>query len=57
MFLVLIGYTFTLTLFVNKHATLVHIFFQSAGLLLLLVPLITMRQFAEERRAARSSCC
>jgi ABC-2 type transport system permease protein len=35
----------------NKYATLVHIFFQAAGLLLLLIPIITMRLFAEERKA------
>jgi len=35
---------------VSKQATLVHIFFQAAVQLILLVPLITMRQFAEERR-------
>lgn len=51
VFLFLMGYSFTLTLFVNKYATLVHIFFQSAGLLLLIVPIITMRLFAEERKA------
>lgn len=51
VFLLLMGYSFTLTLFVNKYATLVHIFFQSAGLLLLIVPIITMRLFAEERKA------
>ena len=45
------GYSFTLTLFLNKYATLVHIFFQSAGLLFLLIPIITMRLFAEERKA------
>jgi len=50
VFVVLSGYTFTVTLFVSKQATLVHIFFQSAVQLILLVPLITMRQFAEERR-------
>jgi ABC-2 type transport system permease protein len=50
VFLGLMGYSFTLTLFNNKYATLVHIFFQAAGLLLLVVPLITMRSFAEERR-------
>jgi ABC-2 type transport system permease protein len=47
----LMGYSFTITLFVNKFATLVHIFFQSAGLLFLLIPIITMRLFAEERKA------
>ena len=51
VFIVLSGYTFTVTLFVSKQATLVHIFFQSAVELILLVPLITMRQFAEERRS------
>ena len=51
VFLFLMGYSFTLTLFVNKYATLVHIFFQSAGLLLLIVPIVTMRLFAEERKA------
>jgi ABC-2 type transport system permease protein len=50
VFIVLSGYTFTITLFVSKQATLVHIFFQAAVQLILLVPLITMRQFAEERR-------
>ena len=29
--LLLMGYSFTLTLFINKFATLIHIFFQSAG--------------------------
>ena len=51
VFVVLSGYTFTVTLFVSKQATLVHIFFQAAVQLILLVPLITMRQFAEERRS------
>ncbi|HVY06132.1 MAG TPA: ABC transporter permease [Burkholderiales bacterium] len=51
VFVTLMGYSFTLTLFNNKYATLIHIFFQSAGLLLLIVPVITMRLFAEERKA------
>ena len=51
VFLILMGYSFTITLSVNKFATLVHIFFQSAGLLFLLIPIITMRLFAEERKA------
>jgi len=50
VFLLLMGYSFTLTLFINKFATLVHIFFQAAGLLLLVIPLVTMRSFAEERK-------
>ena len=51
VFLLLMGYSFTLTLFINKYATLIHIFFQSAGLLMLIVPIVTMRLFAEERKA------
>jgi len=51
VFLLLMGYSFTITLFLNKYATLIHIFFQSAGLLLLILPIITMRLFAEERKA------
>ena len=51
VFLGLMGYSFTLTLFNNRYATLVHIFFQVAGLLLLIVPIITMRLLADERRA------
>src|SRR5882724_1616891 len=50
VFVVLSGYTFTVSLIVSKQATLVHIFFQAAVQLVLLVPLVTMRQFAEERR-------
>ncbi|MGE0716928.1 MAG: ABC transporter permease [Alphaproteobacteria bacterium] len=50
VFLLLAGYTFVVTLAIGKQATLVHIFFQSAVQLILLVPLVTMRQFAEERR-------
>jgi ABC-2 type transport system permease protein len=51
VFLLLSGYTFAITLIVSKQASLVHIFFQSTMQLVLLVPLLTMRQFAEERRA------
>lgn len=51
VFLLLMGYSFTLTLFLNKYATLVHIFFQAAGLLLLIIPIVTMRLFAEERKS------
>lgn len=50
VFLLLNGYSFVVTLALSKQATLVHIFFQSAMQLVLLVPLVTMRLFAEERR-------
>jgi ABC-2 type transport system permease protein len=51
VFLLLLGYTFTAFLFLNKIVTLVHIFFQAAVLFLLIVPVLTMRQFAEERKS------
>jgi ABC-2 type transport system permease protein len=51
VFLVLMGYVFTAILFLDKVATLAHIFFQAAVLLLLIVPVITMRLVAEERRS------
>jgi ABC-2 type transport system permease protein len=50
VFLLLSGYTFAVTLLLTRQATLAHIFFQAAMQLVLLVPLVTMRQFAEERR-------
>ena len=50
VFLLLMGYTFTATLFLSKIATLIHEFFQASMLLLLIVPVITMRLLAEERR-------
>jgi ABC-2 type transport system permease protein len=50
VFLILMGYVFTAILFLNKVATLTHIFFQAAVLLLLIVPVITMRLVAEERK-------
>lgn len=50
VFVALVGYTFVSFLFITKHITLLHVFFQAATLLVMLVPLITMRQFAEERR-------
>jgi gliding motility-associated transport system permease protein len=51
VFLLLMGYTFTVTLFLNKVATLVHMFFQMSVLFLLMVPAITMRLVAEERKS------
>ncbi len=50
VFLLLMGYAFTAFLFLNRASTLVHIFFQAAVLFLLIVPVLTMRQFAEERK-------
>ena len=51
VFLLLMGYTFTAILFLNRTGELVRVFFQAAVLLLLIVPVVTMRLLAEERRA------
>lgn len=51
VFLLVTGYTFSLTLFFTKVANLTYIFHQMYVLLILLVPVLTMRAFAEERRA------
>jgi ABC-2 type transport system permease protein len=50
VFLLLMGYTFTAYLFISRTATLIQSVFQASILLLLIVPVITMRLFAEERR-------
>jgi ABC-2 type transport system permease protein len=50
VFLLVLGYTFTLTLFATKVANLNYIFHQIYVLSILLVPVLTMRAFAEERR-------
>ncbi|GAC1340415.1 MAG: hypothetical protein NVSMB18_10420 [Acetobacteraceae bacterium] len=50
VFLVLNGYGFAVTLIATKQATLANVFFQAAVQLVLFVPLVTTRQFAEERR-------
>ncbi len=50
MFLLVMGYTFSVALFLNKTASLIHLFFQMYVLFLLTVPIITMRLVAEERR-------
>jgi ABC-2 type transport system permease protein len=50
VFLIVMSYTFTLTLFLSHVNDLVHLFFQIYVLFLLTVPIITMRLVAEERR-------
>ena len=50
VFLLIMGYTFTLTFFITQSTTLVHLFFQTFSLFLLTVPIITMRLVAEERK-------
>jgi len=51
VYLLVAGYTFSLSLFFSKVANLTYIFHQIYILLVLLVPVITMRAFAEERKA------
>jgi len=50
VFLLLMSYSFTLTLFLSHQPSLVHIFFQMFVLFMLTVPLVTMRLLAEERK-------
>jgi ABC-2 type transport system permease protein len=50
VFLLIMGYSFTLTLFLSHQPSLVHVFFQMFVLFMLTVPLITMRLVAEERK-------
>jgi ABC-2 type transport system permease protein len=50
VFLLVLGYTFSLTLFATKVANLIYIFHQMYVLSIMLVPVLTMRAFAEERR-------
>jgi ABC-2 type transport system permease protein len=50
VFLLVLGYTFSLTLFATKTANLIYIFHQMYVLSILLVPVLMMRSFAEERR-------
>jgi ABC-2 type transport system permease protein len=50
VFLLIMGYSFTLTLFMTHQPSLVHIFFQMFVLFMLTVPLLTMRLIAEERK-------
>ena len=50
MFMTLMAYTFCAQLFLAKSASLITSLFQAAMLLILTIPLLTMRQFAEERR-------
>ena len=50
VFLLIMGYSFTLSLFLSHQPSLVHVFFQMFVLFMLTGPLITMRLVAEERK-------
>ena len=49
-FLLVMGYIFSLSLFLSHESSLVHIFFQMFILFMLTAPIITMRLLAEERK-------
>ncbi|MGR9090271.1 MAG: ABC transporter permease [Gammaproteobacteria bacterium] len=49
VFALLMGYTFCAQLFHTRSASLIAMVYQAATLLLLTIPLVTMRQVAEER--------
>jgi len=50
VFLLIMGFSFAATLFLTKSTSLIQVFFQASVLFLLIIPVITMRLFAEERR-------
>lgn len=50
VFLLIMGYSFTLRLFVSHVPTLLPLFFQMFVLFLLTAPIVTMRLIAEERK-------
>lgn len=50
VFLLIMGYSFTLTLFLSHQPSLVHMFFQMFVLFMLTAPIITMQLIAEERK-------
>jgi len=50
VFLLIMGYSFTLKLFITHSQTLVDLFFQMFVLILLTVPIITMRLVSEENK-------
>ena len=50
-FLAVVAYSFTTILFNQRSATTTHAIAQAANLLLIVIPIITMRQFSREREA------
>ena len=49
VFLAVVAYTFTSVLFFQRSVTVIHALAQAASLMILLVPVVTMRQFSRER--------
>ena len=49
VYLLLMGYTFTAVLFLNRTGDLVRVFFQAAVLFLLIVPVVTISRIENDR--------
>lgn len=49
VFLAIVGYSFTTVLFFQRSVSVTHAVAQAANLMILIVPLLTMRQFSKER--------
>lgn len=49
VFLAIVGYSFTTVLFFQRSVTVVHAVAQAANLMILIIPLLIMRQFSTER--------
>ena len=53
VFLLVIGYSFTGTLFLNKTAGLIHVFLQASVMMLLIVPVLVVMQLGVIAREER----
>ncbi|MEM7467479.1 MAG: ABC transporter permease [Pseudomonadota bacterium] len=51
IFIAIVSYSFTTILFFQRSVTVIHAVAQAANLLLLIIPLLTMRAFSKEREA------
>lgn len=51
VYAIIMSYTFSAWLFVSQTASLVRVIYQAAVLLMIVMPVLTMRTLAEERRA------
>ena len=49
VFLAIVGYSFTTVLFFQRSVSVTHAVSQAANLMILIIPLLTMRQFSKER--------
>ena len=51
VFFAIVAYSFTTVLFFQRNVSIVHALSQAANLMILVVPLLTMRQFSKERES------